>query len=620
MARRRRSTPATGSSPPSDAPPATPAVRPQPSSRIRAVLFRCLALASPLILLGGGNLVLYWCDVGQDTRVIVPAEESGNDTTFHFNEFASRAYYDGSELAGPETRPFQLPAAADTYRIVVIGESAVEGFPYDTDLAFSRQLETFLSRQMPERRIEVLNLGMVGINSFALVDFVPRMLACQPDLVVVYTGHNEFYGPGGVGSSATLAPFLYPVQTQLRRWRAYQWLSHAIRREPPPGQDLIATLPRDMDIALDGPAFQEAEAHLRRHLERIARSVERQNVPLLLCGLASNLSDQSPVRSLSNPQLTEPQVAERDGCIQRAQEKMEAGDHAAALAQLDQAAALDDGHALIAYRRAQCLAQAGQHERALELFRRARDLDGCRFRAPTSFRDITREVATDPHHTRSYYLDIEEALVGRSQSGVPGNDFFCEHVHFTFDGHREVARAIARAIVEQVERLPWNDAQVPTDDELARAAGLTPFDHLAALGAALKIVHGVPFNSAPDAERQSKWLAETIRGHLRSLPAVEQVAFAELTDEIRQQDVVNGVGAGLLAYGQTARALELFRTAQRRRPWEITSYIGAAKCLAALGRRDEARALIDQALELAPHDPDLRQIRADLSVTRNKTE
>ena len=145
-------------------------------------------------------------------------------------------------------------------------------------MAFPRQIEIFLRRQLPDRRVEVLNAGIVGINSFALVDFVPRMLACQPDLVVLYTGHNEFYGPGGVGSSATLAPVLYPAQTFLRRWRLYQWLNQTFRADEPL-QALVATLPKDLEIALDGPAFQDAEQYFRRHLVQIAQAVERQQHP-----------------------------------------------------------------------------------------------------------------------------------------------------------------------------------------------------------------------------------------------------------------------------------------------------------------------------------------------------
>ena len=121
------------------------------------------------------------------------------------------AYFDQRQLAGPDPRPFQLPPPDETFRIVFVGASTVEGFPYYTELAFPRQVELLLQQQLPNRRIEVLNAAIVGINSFALADFVPRALRCEPDLVVLYAGHNEFYGPGGVGSTATVAPMLYGV-------------------------------------------------------------------------------------------------------------------------------------------------------------------------------------------------------------------------------------------------------------------------------------------------------------------------------------------------------------------------------------------------------------------------
>ncbi len=614
MARRNRGTPYR--SPPSE-PVAEPAQQPgyRPSSRRRAILFRVLAALSPLYLLGLINLELYWCGIGYDTRVVVPVETSGAADMFCLNEQASRAYYSGVELAGPNPRPFQLPAPRDTYRIVVVGESSVQGYPYYPELAFPRQLEIFLQRQLPGRRIEVLNAGIVGINSFALVDFVPRMLACQPDLVVVYTGHNEFYGPGGVASTATRAPFLYPAQTQLRRWRLYQWLQRTIRADSP-RQPLITALPRDLDIQLDGPAFQRAERYFRAHLRAIARGVERHDVPLLFCSLACNLSDQSPVRSLSKQGLTDPQRAARDAALRGGEQKLAEQDYAAALTLLDQAAAIDAGYALIAYRRAACLAATGQRAEALEQYRRARDLDGCRFRAPSSFREIVRQVATDARPARCFFLDLDEELARRSQQGVPGHDLFCEHVHFTFDGHREVARAIARSIVEQVEGQTWQEDLVPTDDQVARASGLTTFDHLMALGYALRLVHEEPFHSAPDAQRQSTFLSEAIKRHLRTLPALDQITFAELGDELRRRDLVNGMASGLLERGETQRALDLFHTAQRRRPWEITSYVGIAKCRAALGQLDEASAALARALELAPEDLELQKIRAVLSAQK----
>ncbi len=74
------------------------------------------------------------------------------------------------------------------------GASSIEGFPWATSLTIPRQIEIILSRQLSGHNVEVLNAGIVGITSFCVSDLVRQALECQPDAIVVYTGHNEFYG------------------------------------------------------------------------------------------------------------------------------------------------------------------------------------------------------------------------------------------------------------------------------------------------------------------------------------------------------------------------------------------------------------------------------------------
>ena len=52
----------------------------------------------------------------------------------------------------------------------------------------------------PDREIEVVNFGASAINSNVIADLAPEMVAYAPDVVLVYMGHNEFYGPDGVGA------------------------------------------------------------------------------------------------------------------------------------------------------------------------------------------------------------------------------------------------------------------------------------------------------------------------------------------------------------------------------------------------------------------------------------
>ena len=65
-----------------------------------------------------------------------------------------------------------------------------------------------LADAWPEREVEVVNLGITSIASFAVAQVVEDALVLSPDLVVVYTGHNEFYGLYGTGRNQRLQYFL----------------------------------------------------------------------------------------------------------------------------------------------------------------------------------------------------------------------------------------------------------------------------------------------------------------------------------------------------------------------------------------------------------------------------
>ncbi|HVO75336.1 MAG TPA: hypothetical protein VMT35_15005, partial [Ignavibacteriaceae bacterium] len=41
---------------------------------------------------------------------------------------------------------------------------------------------------------------MTAVNSYTLLDLLPGVLNQKPDLILIYAGHNEYYGALGVGS------------------------------------------------------------------------------------------------------------------------------------------------------------------------------------------------------------------------------------------------------------------------------------------------------------------------------------------------------------------------------------------------------------------------------------
>jgi hypothetical protein len=106
---------------------------------------------------------------------------------------------------------------------------------------------------------------------------------------------------------------------------------------------------------------------------------------------------------------------------------------------VDEAWGIDDGHALLAHRRAQCLEALDRWDDARALYRRACDLDAARFRAPGSFAGIVEEVAADAKSDLVHYLDTAGAFARLAPHGISGNESFLEHVHFEYAANWRMA-------------------------------------------------------------------------------------------------------------------------------------------------------------------------------------
>ncbi|MDC2888862.1 SGNH/GDSL hydrolase family protein [Psychrosphaera algicola] len=93
------------------------------------------------------------------------------------------------------------------------GGSTAAGFPYGRFGSLQGMLEQRFKRTYPHKNIEVINTAMAAVNSYTLMDFVDEIIEIEPDLILIYAGHNEYLGVMGVGStfaaiggrSATLA-------------------------------------------------------------------------------------------------------------------------------------------------------------------------------------------------------------------------------------------------------------------------------------------------------------------------------------------------------------------------------------------------------------------------------
>lgn len=83
----------------------------------------------------------------------------------------------------------------DVYRIVVLGDSFIEGLAVPIESGFTQQLESLLQVEVKDRRVEVINLAVSGIGPAQYLRILERRgLGYKPDLVLmaVYP-ENDFW-------------------------------------------------------------------------------------------------------------------------------------------------------------------------------------------------------------------------------------------------------------------------------------------------------------------------------------------------------------------------------------------------------------------------------------------
>jgi lysophospholipase L1-like esterase len=81
------------------------------------------------------------------------------------------------------------------FRIFAIGGSSAYGWGLSdpTRDSFLKQVAQNLEKEFPGRQFESINAGAIGFGSFRETILLKEIMNYEPDLILVYSGHNEFW-------------------------------------------------------------------------------------------------------------------------------------------------------------------------------------------------------------------------------------------------------------------------------------------------------------------------------------------------------------------------------------------------------------------------------------------
>ena len=229
---------------------------------------------------------------------------------YTLNRAIGKRYFDQPGVAIPEPPDVLFPKLKSprTKRIFCLGESTMAGFPYEYNATPPSMLKDRLATLFPLDTIEVINAGMSAVGSTVVRDMIADLVHYEPDLFVLYVGHNEFYGAFGPGSSAPLAgsAWLTRVHLSLMRFRTYLILRDgltALRNmlrtdRQANGTTLMAQMVGTGDIAYNSELYRRGLSIYRDNIEAIIDVAQSHHVPVLFSTLVSNLRDQVPFVSV----------------------------------------------------------------------------------------------------------------------------------------------------------------------------------------------------------------------------------------------------------------------------------------------------------------------------------
>lgn len=464
----------------------------------RVLLFKLISAGLAVMVLLLLELLLRLFHYGQDHRLFIsyPADK-------HYlvlNPNASRKYFLNQQIATTgNSEIFRKEKGANTCRIFVLGESTTIGYPYFHNGSFHRWLQYRLMHNFPDKDFEIINLSLTAINSFTVLGFAKELARYRPDAVLIYSGHNEFYGSLGVGSTERINgnPGLVNMVIALRELRLVQLLTDAYEKiaglgNSPSEAGAKARMERmvaSQQIPFGSKLYNKGVEQFRANMEATLRFFDKKGIPVFISNLVSNDKDLPPFISIQPDSARYPGFQQAYG---RALAALNAGDTSAALAAFNAADRSFNGHAACNYYMGRLLLARGDTMQARNRFAAAKDLDALRFRAPSELNALIPQLCRK--YKQAHLVDAKAAFECRSTQHIIGNELLLEHVHPNLEGYAVLSDAFYRSL-EQAGVLPEVKRQEMNLAQLEYAMPITEVDSLAGAYKIYNLKRSWPFNT-----------------------------------------------------------------------------------------------------------------------------
>ncbi|MCH9001796.1 MAG: tetratricopeptide repeat protein [Planctomycetes bacterium] len=550
-----------------------------------------IAVAESVLMLAGVEPGLANEDPFVGFQSKVPLFEPGTD------EKGNQVFQTAPNRRRPfNDQQFTRHKQAGGFRIFCLGGSTTYGRPYRDSTSFVGWLRAFLQAAAPDTNWEVINCGGVSYASYRLAALMEELIAYEPDLFIIYSGHNEFLERRTYAGMIEAHPMMSELQLILHRSRTVELLRRGISKLRPDSREAARRqfrLSGEVSALLDSSAgldlyhrdenFQaQVIAHYRFNLGRmvsLARSVGAETV---FVRPAVNTKDFSPFKSQHRDGLSDEALATWHELFRDAIHAARTDSYESALDLFDRAAVLDDRYAGLHYERGRVLFELGRFDEAKVAFERALAEDVCPLRMLPTMQQVLTDVARE-HRVPVVDFAGELQRKCREESGhsLLGNAYFLDHVHPTIETNRLLGRMLLNHLIE---------------DDVVRPA--TAWNEKAALSVTRAVMESV---NERDHALAKSMLGRVLRWAGKDEEAEKLIASAveALPDDA---PTLSSYAATLKRRGEADEAIAYYRRALQIEPGLVEASVNLGALLVKKGQFDEAITIYTAILEQRPDD------------------
>lgn len=504
--------------------------------------FRILSWVLVLVFFALIEILLRLFSYGTDMHLFVKQDSEAMEEYMKVNPHAGEKYFTRFEATSGTEDVFLKKKPDNGYRVFLLGSSTIYGYPYGRNLMASRILQQGLEDAFPDLNVEVINTSITAINSITIKDFAYQALKYDPDALLIYAGHNEYYGAFGVGSNETMSrsPFVLSAHLRLMHLRIYQLLRSAIGATAKglskdgdgleAGGTLMKRIVGDENIEYQGEKYQVGVVQYRKNMSRILEKAAKKEVPVYLSDLVSNIRDLAPFGDSGDSELS----AQRS------------------------------------YEEALRLLESGDTVEARRLFYQAKDLDPIRFRASEDINEIIYELAGE---YQAILVPAKEYFSNASPGGLIGNKLITEHVHPNIEGQFILAEAFYSSILSSTRpELLQHHQKLGIREQYRYNWDYTELDSLIGHYKIEYLKSHWPFASVGE--------DNTFLNTFQASGVVDSLAFSILTDpENSFQSLHRKLAEYFEQQGELYQALKEYQALIRSNPHRSTFYTMAGSCL-----------------------------------------